>query len=487
MAELAAEPDGGGATPLRSLRLQLLLSLNGSMLVVLALFLCWDGRVHWRQLLDQKRVVMREEAKTLLPGVFRLRDDLEATQDYIDDVCSLMSEKSSPGHHIAVQVGNVVLHAQDNSQETGHMLAVMRGATDENSGFGNANGQDVVVGRATRGDVSIFVSERMSTVRRAIWADLLRRSLGVLCLGLMLGVLLNLLLTRLVITPLGAVVEAVRQIESGALGAQVPPMRTRELAFLAAEFNAMSQALEEAESRRHRQMEKARRIQENLIPSGRTEFDAYVVHVYQPAEHVAGDYFDVQQMPDRSVLLCVADVTGHGVPAAMGASMLKTLFASAVERSCDPAHILTNINTAFCPVSLDEDFASMIVVNVNSAKRKAVYASAGHEHGYLLCKDGGIELLESTGPLLGIDHGLEWETRELAIGRGDRIVLVTDGIIEARLKDDELFGRERLVRVLEDMRTSALKELPKAVLREIGTNEDSEAPIDDITLLAMEV
>ncbi len=146
--------------------------------------------------------------------------------------------------------------------------------------------------------------------------------------------------------------------------------------------------------------------------------------LYQPAEDVAGDYYDISTLPDGSCLICVADVTGHGVPAALSAMMLKAYLEHACEHhNTDPGEILRFLNYRLAVVAQTDNFATMCIVVIDASRRCLRYASAGHETGLLLRGDGQVRELKSTGLVLGILEDTNWTTRSLEIVPGDRLLL----------------------------------------------------------------
>ncbi|MFO7898727.1 MAG: SpoIIE family protein phosphatase, partial [Planctomycetota bacterium] len=341
-----------------SLRFHLLFGLNLAVVLILAAFAAWDYHNEWQTQLSEKRIALRDEAKTLLPGIRGRAGDPDFVQDYIDDVCGRMQDATSPGHHIAAQIGDRVLQARAHHRQSKDMIRAMQAAAADPDGIAASEGGELVVGQASSSGMTVFVSEYVSNIREILRAQILRRLLSIVCLGAILALVVSYLVDRMVTRPLNSVVGAVRRVSGGKLGTQVPATGSRELSYLANEFNSMSSALQETDRERRREMTKARRIQENLKPAPAAYEGLPVAHVYRPATEVAGDYFDIVHKENGQFVVCIADVTGHGVPAAMGVAMLKTLFGRAVHTTNDPAEILQAMHEGFVPVSLDEDFAT---------------------------------------------------------------------------------------------------------------------------------
>lgn len=141
-----------------------------------------------------------------------------------------------------------------------------------------------------------------------------------------LTAIVNLVLLHLVTRPIGCLVATVRRIGDGDLAITPRRSMTTELDDLALEIGAISQSLAKADEYRRHQMAKARRIQHHLMPRADHLESMGIYHVHLPADDVGGDFFDVKIINDHCLAVYIGDVTGHGVPAAMSATMLKTLF-----------------------------------------------------------------------------------------------------------------------------------------------------------------
>jgi len=312
-------------------------------------------------------------------------------------------------------------------------------------------------------------------------ADLI---LPFIVLGLALTAVLYGVTARLTMRPLKVLAAAARRIADGELGAQVESPMPTELAIVASEFNSMSARLAQADMRRRAEMEKARQIQRHLLPAQRAFADPPLAWRYEPATEVAGDYVDVRAVGD-ALLVVVADVAGHGVPAAMGAAMLKTLFSGAVSQTSNPSVILAEINRGFAAVTPDEDFASMIVLSYDQNGNTLRHASAGHEPAYLMRGGAVAQTLSATGPLLGISEEGQWLAEDVAVAPGDLLIIVTDGLVETRAPDGRQFGRERLSAILGDGETEPLDDLLSRLLASASTLRGNADQEDDITLVAM--
>ena len=472
-----------------SLRFRLILAVNACLLGVLAVGLMVDYRYQVASQLAEKHTALREEAKTLLPAVRALRHHgIDAVQHYLDEVCDKMQASTSPGHHIMVRVGPTMLHARSHFPWTAESMSTLDQAISTAQPQVAIAGVTHVLAIDSDQDVRVAVSESAATILAAVRRQMAWRSAVIVAMGLAMAMVINAVLVRMVSRPIGRLVTAVRAIAEGQLGGPTGIFRTTELSFLAGEINLMNQALADEDRRRRAEMDRARRIQAHLQPRPVVSPGVEVAWRYAPATEVGGDFLGVKQNPSGSLVLCLADVTGHGVPAAMGAAVLKALFDSATAVSDDPLEIVTLMNERFHAATLDSDFASLVLVTIDPLHRLARYVSAGHEPSYLLRADAGTDVLESTGPLLGVDAVAIWTQRSLLVSPGDRLVHVSDGLAETFASDDEAFGRDRLQESIEKARWAEHADAAVADIEQaVSDYRGGAAQTDDVTILAVRI
>ena len=465
-----------------SLRVTMLIAINGVVVVGLILFLAVDYQRGLSGRLHDKQVALQEEATLLIHAVSALKHHgTEAVQAYIDQACAQMQETYSPGHHIAVDLDGLVMQARTHGRASDEMLAIMQGVSTE-SGRGVLQNETLLIGSAREGGLRAYVSEFARNVREAANAELLRRAGATALFVLLLAALINVLLLRLVSRPVERLVRAVQDIAAGNYPAEFPNLPNAELRFLGEALSRMSGSLADADRERQTQMDRAREIQENLLPRADDLHRIGLHHVHRPAEDVGGDYFDIRTLDENRVLICLGDVTGHGVPAAMGASMLKTLFQHAPNQITEPAELLAHMNRRFHAVTLAGDFATMFLGTLDRHRNVLRYASAGHEIGYLVRKDGPVEPLMPTGLILGIEPDAGYETTEVELRPGDTVVLLTDGLTETMSPAKALFGRKAVSYLLDNTRGLPVSELAERLLRQADAHRDGAPQADDISL-----
>jgi sigma-B regulation protein RsbU (phosphoserine phosphatase) len=187
----------------------------------------------------------------------------------------------------------------------------------------------------------------------------------------------------------------------------------------------------------------AREIQQSILPRTMPEVQGLrFATAYEPATSVAGDLYDFLRVDGQHAGLLVADVAGHGVPAALIASMVKVAASSQSRLAHDPAALLTALNDTLRD-EVRRAFVTATFLWFDMERHTVSVCNAGHPPP-LLYRDGAFTELGSHGVLLGRFAGARYETAVVELREGDRVAAFTDGIVEARNARDEQFGEERL-------------------------------------------
>jgi len=194
---------------------------------------------------------------------------------------------------------------------------------------------------------------------------------------------------------------------------------------------------------------------------------------------VAGDFYDFPVTGDDEAGLLVADVSGHGVPAALIASMVKLAAASQRDNAADPAAFLAGMNSVLCG-NTQSQFVTAAYVHLNAAAAEMRYAAAAHPP-MLLLRNGEVHEVAENGLMLGAFHTATYEMAVHALRPGDRLLLYTDGIMEAANDKAEEFGRERLCALLRNAATLSHDAIADLILTTV--QRWSAAQEDDLTLL----
>ena len=256
--------------------------------------------------------------------------------------------------------------------------------------------------------------------------------------------------------------------------------RTRELA----EKNA---ALEKAQAQLKAELEVARSLQLAILPAAfparpGCEGAARMI----PATTMGGDFYDYIELPDGPIGLVIADVSGHGVPAAFFMAVARTNLRELAVRHTDPGDCLAQTNDALCAQNPLDLFVTVFYCILDPKTGVLRYANGGHNPPYVRRAAGPIESLNGAGGLvLGAMPGVRFPTHTVQLLRGDQLVLYTDGVTEAFNPTEELYGTERLVDEVRVHGSGTPAALVERICQSI-TNFAGTAPqSDDITLTVL--
>jgi len=216
------------------------------------------------------------------------------------------------------------------------------------------------------------------------------------------------------------------------------------------------------------EMETARQIQSSILPEKMPEVKGLnIAAAYYPMTSVAGDFYDFIEINDHEAGFLVADVSGHGVPAALIASMIKIAMQSVRDSAQDPGEVLRLLNKILGD-QLHGQFVTAAYLYINSDLNTARYSAAGHPP--LLYWNSGeerVESIESNGLILGILKETEYPVREFAFNRNDRFLIYSDGLIEANNASGVEFGNYRLGELIRANKSTSVKEFSKIVFDEL--------------------
>ena len=475
------------ALPRRGIGFHAAVAVNLVLLVGVAGFLAFDAARESRQREREKVAALDEEAMTLHQAVAHLaHHSAGELQAFVDGVCARMPDAASPGHHIVVETPGRTYQARAHGRDSTETVGEVRAAARVTDRRGSLRGEGIVVGVHDEDGIRVTVAERLDTIRNEVRAQVALRSVAVLAFSAVLALAMNLTIYRLVSRPLRRLVRTIGAIQGGQLSARAGRFKSRELATLAAAVNDMARALAEEDARRRLTVAHARRVQENLLPKpGRAVPGVTIAAVHHPADGVAGDFYDALPLRDGSVLVCVADVVGHGVPAAMMAAVLKVLFLDAADLDPDPGRVVRRVNARFTALGIPDGFASLLVVRWCPEQKTAWYASAGHEPGLLTAGSAPPVLLGATGTLLGVLEDGEWESLAVPAGPGTTLLLLTDGVTEAMDAGGVQFGRTRLGEVVAAVGGAEPERVVGAADAAVRTHLAGRQPADDYTLVAV--
>jgi phosphoserine phosphatase RsbU/P len=235
------------------------------------------------------------------------------------------------------------------------------------------------------------------------------------------------------------------------------------------------------------ELNRAREIQQALLPKEIPQVEGFdIAATWEPARIVGGDYFDVIRLGEKKLGICIADVVGKSVPAAlMMASVQATVRAFALE-SASPSWLCSRVNSVLCANIAAEKFVTLFYGVLDAEKKTLRYTSAGHPRPILTSATGSVRQLENGGAVLGVFPDWKYEDSTVQLAFGDRLLLFTDGITEATKPDGEQFSEEGLIRLMKRLADEPPSSLNAKLLTEVKTSCNSHLQ-DDATLIAIAV
>ena len=238
------------------------------------------------------------------------------------------------------------------------------------------------------------------------------------------------------------------------------------------------------------ELEMARQIQLSILPRETPKLPGLdIAAQYIPMSSLAGDFYDFIRVDEEHIGILIADVSGHGLPAALIASMLQTALAAQSPHASDPSQVLMGLNQALYG-RFERHFVTAAYLFVDVQNSTVNYAGAGHPPLLLWrARTGSAAAVLENGFLLGPFPSSSYSTLTFSLEKGDRIVLITDGIVEAKDSGAQEFGIDRLTHILESQHDLPANQFAEALLhslsrwseRAIGANQS-----DDITLLVID-
>jgi phosphoserine phosphatase RsbU/P len=239
------------------------------------------------------------------------------------------------------------------------------------------------------------------------------------------------------------------------------------------------------------ELEMARQIQLSILPRDTPKIRGLdIVARYLPMTSVAGDFYDFIIVDDKRVGILVADVSGHGLPSALIASMLQVALTAQVIHASAPERVLSGLNRALCG-KFERNFVTAAYVFVDMEKKLMTYAGAGHPPLLFSRKSAGkVSAVSENGLFLGMFPEATYTSVQLPVQAEDRVVLYTDGIPETRNPAEQEFGTARFIQFMENNYSLGVNQFADGLLDELSRWSEQprgQGQQDDITVLTVDV
>ena len=238
------------------------------------------------------------------------------------------------------------------------------------------------------------------------------------------------------------------------------------------------------------ELEMARQIQLSILPRDTPKIRGLdIVAHYLPMNSVAGDFYDFIIVDDKRVGILVADVSGHGLPSALIASMLQVALTAQAAHAREPERVLSGLNQALCG-KFERNFVTAAYVFVDMEKNLMSYAGAGHPPLLFSRKSAGkVSAVTANGLFLGMFPEATYASLQLPIQAEDRVVIYTDGIPETKNPREQEFGTARFMKFMENNQSLEVNQFADGLLDELSRWSEQprgQGQEDDITVLTID-
>ncbi len=316
-------------------------------------------------------------------------------------------------------------------------------------------------------------------------------------LSVLVGLAIAWWLSQRITEPVKTLIADINQVSEGDLDHQTMAHSNDEIGMLADTFNRMTTALKaaheqemEAKAMEH-ELGIAAEIQANLVPKRMLKVPGHDISAYyRPSKEVGGDYYDFIDIDENHCGLIVADVSGKGVPGSLVMSMTRALIRMEAERfkNTSPAQTLVYVNRMLAQDIKKGMFVTALYAILDKQTNKLAVTSAGH-NPMLLIKGKEVIKVNPKGMALGIDKGALFERtiseETLQLVPGDRIVLYTDGTVEAMNEESEEFTDERFEALCQQLSTKDSNSFLNLIVKALDEHKGEAPQHDDQTIVTL--
>lgn len=329
---------------------------------------------------------------------------------------------------------------------------------------------------------------------------LIINTLVITLIVLILSILVVLIFANSLTHPFNKLITAMKKVEDkGFVDVNVSLNSMAEINEIGDIFNSMIGAINEAalklkesltaKNKIEKELSIAKEIQLSLLPKAFPKLpDAFAVDVYgtlESAKAVGGDLYNYFFIDKETLCCAIGDVSGKSVSASLFMAVTQTVLRARALKGLSAKEIITSVNQCLCVDNESAMFVTFFLCLINIKTGEVDYCNAGHNPAYVIRADKKLECLEKVhGMPLGL-YDLEYESAKLVLGKNEKIVLYTDGVTEAHNEKNELYGEERLEKILQESQALNAKEINEKIYTSVVDFAHGVEQSDDITILVV--
>jgi sigma-B regulation protein RsbU (phosphoserine phosphatase) len=236
----------------------------------------------------------------------------------------------------------------------------------------------------------------------------------------------------------------------------------------------------------------AQEVQKTLLPQEVPNIPGLEIAAFsRPAQIVGGDYFDFVDFSNGLHGLAIADVAGHGVSASLHMASIQALLRTLVPINISPADVMRQIHKLFIHNIRFETFVTFFIGAFDPSTKTLTFSNAGHQPPLVLHKNKSkkesVEMLRPTGAAIGLVEGAEFTEKTIELHEEDLLVLYTDGITEAVNLQNQEFGRERLIKLSQQVNNSPVKQVVQEIRQGLEEFSEGKPLADDTTIVVCKI
>jgi sigma-B regulation protein RsbU (phosphoserine phosphatase) len=285
-------------------------------------------------------------------------------------------------------------------------------------------------------------------------------------------------------TAWGSIDVAVEAMHKGAVDFLQKPWDNAHLKTLVERYVEQRRQVRAARKREQMEWEDAVAVQRRLMPRELPQVPGFsIAAMSRPFGSIGGDYYDVFQMSEK-LALCIGDVVGKGIPAALMMSNLQAAVKVTAAHWVSPSEVCRRVNELACSNGESDRLISFFYAVLDTDSRRMTYCNCGHNPPLLARADGSIHRLETGGRVIGFRRDESFAEDTVCLDRGDRLLLYTDGLIEARDRNAEEFGEDRVANLLGAAPCATAQDVLDHVVR-AATDYCGDQFQDDVTAVVI--